>query len=35
MLKGSRGMGMEKVLEINPVRDVSLNGVNKGAENAL
>ncbi|MBU4320476.1 MAG: UDP-N-acetylmuramoyl-tripeptide--D-alanyl-D-alanine ligase [Nitrospinae bacterium] len=35
VVKGSRGMGMEKVLEINPVRDVSLNGVNKGAENAL
>jgi len=35
VVKGSRGMGMEKVLEINPVRDVSLNGVNKEAENAL
>lgn len=35
IVKGSRGMGMEKVLEINPVRDVSLSGVNKGAENAL
>ena len=33
--EGFKGMGMEKVLEINPVRDVSLNGVNKEAENAL
>lgn len=35
IVKGSRGMGMEKVLEINPVRDVFLKGANKEAENAL
>ena len=35
VVKGSRGMGMEKVLEINRVRDVFLNGANKETENAL
>ncbi|MBI4690140.1 MAG: UDP-N-acetylmuramoyl-tripeptide--D-alanyl-D-alanine ligase [Nitrospirae bacterium] len=35
LVKGSRGMGMEKILEIHPDRDISLNGANKGVENAV